>query len=379
MRTVYLDNAATTPLEPRVIEAMKEAMENHFGNPSSVHHLGRSSRVRIVEARKKMADLLNCSPSEIIFTSGGTEADNMAINCAVVDMGARRIITSKIEHHAVLHTVDNLVEKGLASVDYLKIDERGRIDLEHLDELLKKDISTIVSLMHSNNELGSMIDLEVVGNLCKKYGALFHSDTVQTMGYFPIDASSLPIDFMVGSAHKLNGPKGVGFLYKRKGLNLSPLIRGGNQENSLRPGTENIYGIIGMAKALEVSCAEMEKKKEHILSLKKKMIQKLSAELPGVFFNGDPKEETGSSHYVVLNVSIPNTEVKDMMLLSLDLHGICVSGGSACSSGSDKGSHVLTAIGASTDLPAVRFSFGKYNTLEEVDYTVEKLKQIIAI
>ena len=347
-----------------------------YGNPSSIHQIGRKAKVKLVECRSKIAELLGCSPMEIIFTSGGTEADNMAVNCAVRDLGAKRIISSKLEHHAILHTVEELETAVGVHVDWVKVDEQGHIELEDLEDLLKKDIPTVVTLMHSNNEIGTMIDLVQIGELCQKYGAWFHTDTVQTVGYFPFNLAELPVDFSSGSAHKFNGPKGVGFMYKRKDLKIRAFIQGGAQENNQRGGTENLYGIVGMTRALEIACEKMDSKKDHISGLKQRMIDGLRSSVPGVTFNGDPE---GRSHYTVLSVNIPGEQVKDMMLFSLDLNKVCASGGSACSSGSDVGSHVLTEIGANPDMATVRFSFGYQNTMAEVDRAIQALNNILGI
>jgi cysteine desulfurase len=370
---VYLDNAATTPLHPEVMAAMLPVMADTFGNPSSVHALGRSARIEIEKARKQVAALLNCSPAEIFFTSGGTEADNMAIMCAVKDLGVKRVISTKIEHHAVTHTLDHLEAHGLAEVAYLPVDGMGSIDLAELEAKLKDNVPTLVTLMHGNNEIGTMIDLKTVAELCKAHGAYFHSDTVQTMGYFPIDLQTIPVDFINGAAHKFNGPKGVGFIYVRGGIGIKAMIHGGAQERNMRGGTENIYGIVGLAKALELALRDQVEKRAHISALKSYMVQQLQAAFADVRFNGD---YLGNSLYTVLNVSFPAHEKGELLLFNLDIAGICASGGSACSSGSNIGSHVLANIGVDPSRHNVRFSFGKQNTLAEIDYTVEQLRKI---
>jgi cysteine desulfurase len=373
---VYFDNAATTPMHPEVVKVMTDMMQNCFGNPSSIHSHGREVKTHVEEARRSVAKLLGCTPGEIFFTSGGTEADNMAIRQAVNCLGVKNIITSPIEHHAVLHTAEELAHAGRVSMHLVKLTPNGHVDVADLERLLQENPNALVSLMHSNNELGNMIDLEEIGNLCKKYNALFHCDTVQTIGHQPIDLGKLNIHFLAGAAHKFNGPKGVGFIYVNSINKINPLITGGAQERNMRGGTENVYGIIGLAKALELSIANMEEDKKHIAGLKTYMIAQLKENIPGVAFNGDAE---GRSAYTVLNVSFPPTPIAEMLLFKLDIDGICASGGSACSSGSDVGSHVLKAIGADSSRPSVRFSFGAANTREEVDYVIERLKIMMNI
>jgi cysteine desulfurase len=376
MAKIYFDNAATTPLHPEVIEAMIPVMSEVFGNPSSTHALGRVARTEIEKARRTVAQLLHCAPAEIFFTSGGTEADNMAIRCSVHDLGVKHLISTRIEHHAVTHTLDSIEADGLARVSYLQLLPNGHIDMAHLEALLQEDGPTLVTLMHGNNEIGNMIDLNEVAHLCKKYHAYFHSDTVQTMGYFTFDLQNTPVDFLNGAAHKFNGPKGVGFIYIRGGLGIKPLLHGGAQERNMRGGTENIYGIVGLAKALEIAYRDLQEKEAHIRSVRQYMIEQLVKNIPGVQFNGD---YNGRSLYTVLNVSFPAHEKGEMLLFNLDIAGICASGGSACSSGSNVGSHVLAGIGVPEDRHNIRFSFGKQNTKEEVDFTVRQLCQIFEI
>lgn len=376
MAKIYFDNAATTPLHLEVIEAMIPVMSEVFGNPSSTHALGRVARTEIEKARRTVAQLLHCAPAEIFFTSGGTEADNMAIRCSVHDLGVKHLISTRIEHHAVTHTLDSIEADGLARVSYLQLLPNGHIDMAHLEALLREDGPTLVTLMHGNNEIGNMIDLNEVAHLCKKYHAYFHSDTVQTMGYFAFDLQNTPVDFLNGAAHKFNGPKGVGFIYIRGGLGIKPLLHGGAQERNMRGGTENIYGIVGLAKALEIAYRDLPEKEAHIRSVRQYMIEQLVKNIPGVQFNGD---YNGRSLYTVLNVSFPAHEKGEMLLFNLDIAGICASGGSACSSGSNVGSHVLAGIGVPEDRHNIRFSFGKQNTKEEVDFTVRQLCQIFEI
>ncbi|MBL7924696.1 MAG: cysteine desulfurase, partial [Bacteroidia bacterium] len=324
-----------------------------------------------------VATLLHTSPAEIFFTSGGTEADNMALRCCVHDLGIRHIITSPIEHHAVLHTAEDMAARGEVKLSLVKVDKLGHIDLEDLERLLKENERSLVSLMHANNEIGTMIPLTEIGTMCRRYNALFHSDTVQTMGHFPHDLSALPVDFITGAAHKFHGPKGVGFLYINHRVKIKPLITGGAQERNMRGGTENVYGIVGLSRALEIAYAHMEEDIRQITALKQYMIGQLSMAVPGIQFNGDTDPE--KSLYTVLNVSFPPSDHSEMLLFNLDIAGIACSAGSACSSGSNVGSHVLTAIGADPERPAIRFSFSRFNTKEEIDYCVERVREIFLV
>ncbi|MBP9688861.1 MAG: cysteine desulfurase [Bacteroidia bacterium] len=373
---VYFDNAATTPINHEVVKIITDMMMNNYGNPSSIHALGRESKTMVEDARRTVAKLLGCTPGEIFFTSGGTEADNMAIRNAVANLGVKNIITSPIEHHAVLHTAEELHQQGKAQMHLVKLTTNGHIDVADLEKLLQENPNALVSLMHSNNELGNMIDLEEIGNLCKKHNALFHCDTVQTVGHQPIDLSKLNVHFIAGAAHKFHGPKGVGFIYINHTVKLHPFITGGSQERNMRGGTENLYGIVGMAKALEISLSNLAEDAANIQALKTYFINELTKHIPGVQFNGDA---LGNSAYTVLNVSFPPSPIGEMLLFKLDIDGICASGGSACSSGSDVGSHVLKAIGANRDRAAVRFSFCAKNTKAEVDYVIERLKTMLKI
>lgn len=370
---VYLDNAATTPIAPEVVEAMIPVLKEGFGNPSSTHSFGRKSKALIETSRRTVAKHLNCQPSEIIFTSGGTEADNMALNCAVNDLGVKRIITSPLEHHAVGHTAEYLGTKGI-EIKYVKVDSKGHVDLQHLESLLQKDIPTLVSLMHANNEIATKLPLEEVSSLCRKYNAYFHSDTVQTMGHYVFDMSKLDIDFITCAAHKFHGPKGVGFLYVNKNMKIGSLIYGGAQERGLRGGTENVYGIVGLAKAMDLAYEDVEGHQKHVQELKSYMIRELKAYFDDVEFHGETDPER--SLYTVLNVCFPKTEKSGMLLFTLDLKGVAVSGGSACSSGASKGSHVLEGIGADMTRPNTRFSFSRYTTKEEIDYALEQVKAV---
>lgn len=371
---VYLDNAATTPLDKEVINSMTEVMETQFGNPSSIHAHGREVRSVVEKARKTVAGLLNTSPAEIFFTSGGTEADNTAIRCGIMDHGLKHAITSKIEHHAVLHTLEALAHEGLITLSFVELNNKGTIDLAHLEELLKNNSRSFVSLMHANNEIGTLTNIEQVGELCEQYDALFHSDTVQTMGHYRHDLSKLKVHFLVCAAHKLHGPKGAGFLYINHKIKIKPFIYGGAQERNMRGGTENVYGIVGLAKALELAYASMDTHQQHVQALKSYMMEELKKAIPGVAFNGETEPE--KSLYTVLNVQFPEMELAEMLLFNLDIAGISASGGSACSSGSNIGSHVLAGIGASNTRPSVRFSFSKFNTKEEIDFVITKIKEL---
>jgi cysteine desulfurase len=375
---VYLDNAATTPIDKEVMAEMISVMESHYGNPSSIHAHGREVKTIVEKARKTVAALINAVPAEIFFTSGGTEADNTAIRCGIIDNNIRHAITSEIEHHAVEQTLKTMLKQGhIDKLSFVSVDSKGNVDYDHLEQLLKENGQTFVSLMHANNELGTLTDIGRVGDLCEQYNAIYHCDTVQTMGHFVHDVKKLKIHFLVCAAHKLHGPKGVGFLYVNNAIKIKPFITGGAQERNMRGGTENVYGIAGLAKALEIAYAEMGEHQEYITGLKNYMKSRLDAEIPGIAFNGETAEDR--SLYTVLNVSFPPMEMSDMMLFNLDINGISASGGSACSSGSDVGSHVLTGIKADPSRPSVRFSFSKFTTKEEIDYAVEKVKDICLV
>ena len=368
----YFDNAATTPLDPEVLDAMLPYLGQHYGNPSSLHGPGRQVRSGIEQARKLVAQLINAAPSEITFTSGGTEADNYAIFGSVRSLGLRNAITSPLEHHAVLHPLQALAKSGETELSYLHHDERGRLDLKQLELLLATKPRSFVSLMHGNNELGNINDIESIGNLCAEYDAIFHTDTVQTMGHYRHDVQQLKNHFLVGSAHKFHGPKGVGFLYRRGGVEVAPLIHGGSQERNVRSGTENVYGIVGLAKAMEIAYGDMAAHKQHIQGLKSRFIEQLRAGIDEVQFNG-LSAEADKSLYTVLSVSLPPSPVSEMLLFSLDISKVAASGGSACTSGAQLGSHVLEALGADPNRPTVRFSMSKLNTEAEVDYAAEQL------
>lgn len=371
---VYFDNAATTAIDEEVLQEMIGVMRVEYGNPSSIHADGRKVRTIIEKARKRVASLLNVSPAEIFFTSGGTEADNTAIRRGIIDNQIQYAISSPLEHHAVLHTLQEMEQAGMIHLYLLNVDARGHIDYAQLEHLLQENPRCLVSLMHGNNEIGTLTDIKHVSMICEQYDALFHTDTVQTMGHFTHDLQDLKVDFLAGAAHKFHGPKGVGFLYINHAVKIKPFINGGAQERNMRGGTENVYGIVGLAKALELAYENMEAHRSYIQGLKDYMREQLVYHIPGVSFNGEL--DANKSLYTVLNVSFPATDLADMLLFNLDIAGVSASGGSACSSGSNIGSHVLTAIGADPERPAVRFSFCKYNTKEEIDFVVAKLKEL---
>ncbi len=370
---IFFDNAATTPLSAEVIQVMLKAMQENNGNPSSIHAEGRKARAAVEQARKQVAKCLNASIGEIFFTSGGTESNNMALKCAVRDLGVQRIISSPIEHHCVLHSLETL-QGSTTEVAFLNLESSGKPDMAHLEALLQQsDKKTLVSLMHSNNEIGVMIDLDQTAALCQQYGAYFHSDTVQTMGYFPIDVSRTKISFLAGSAHKFYGPKGIGFIYINNDNIVKPFIDGGAQERNMRGGTENIYGIIGLAKALELAYENLPAWRAHTTQIRDYLKQQLEANFEGIRINGNPAH----GHYKVLSVAFPPSPKSDMLLFNLDIAGISVSGGSACSSGSNVASHVIAALNQDSDFTTIRFSFSHLNTKAEVDYAIEKMKAII--
>ncbi len=375
MERIYFDNAATTQLDAEVLDAMMPFLTGKFGNPSSIYSYGRESKIGIEAARKSVAKILNAHPAEIFFTSGGTESNNTAIQTSIRDLGCRHIISSHIEHHAVTHTVEHLDALDLVKVSYVKLLPNGHIDLEDLEKLLAaSEEKTLVSLMHANNEIGNMIDIHEVGRLCKLYNAIFHSDTVQTVGHFPLDLRNTAVHFITGAAHKFHGPKGVGLLYINENIRIKPFIHGGSQERNMRAGTENLYGIVGFAKALEMATNNHEEDSAYIGTLKYYMYEELKKHIPGVGFNGDV---LGNSLYTVLSVSLPKTEKSEMILFNLDINNICASGGSACTSGAEQGSHVIRAINNNPNRVTVRFSFSKHNKKEEVDAVVQKIKELI--
>ena len=375
MKRVYLDNAATTPIHPEVIDMITNMMGSNYANPSSIHSFGRESKIIVENSRKKIAELINTSPGSIFFTSGGTEADNMAIKCAIEDHNIKHAITSKISHHAVLYPLEDLAAEGKIKLSYVDIDKNGVISLPHLEDLLSSNPKTFVSIMHANNEVGTIQDLKKIGEICLQNDAIFHSDTVQTVAHYPLDMKNLNVDFIAASAHKFHGPKGVGFIYISDKIKIKPLIRGGGQERNMRAGTENIYGIAGMALAMDIAYKNLENDVKHIKGIKKYMIDQLRKEIPDSKFYANC-DNLDNSLYTVLSVNFPRIKGAEMLLFNLDIMGIACSGGSACSSGSVKGSHVLSSISSESIGPGIRFSFSKYNTRDDIDYTIAKLKTL---
>ena len=372
---IYFDNAATTSLDDEVLQTMMPYLTEKFGNPSSIYSYGRETRMAIEQARKTVAKILHAHPAEIFFTSGGTESSNTAIMAAVNNLGCKHIITSAIEHHATLHTVQHLVKLNLASLSYVKLLPNGHVDLNDLEKLLAgTNDKSLVTLMHANNEIGNILDINAVGELCKLHNAIFHSDTVQTVGHYPFDLRSIPVHFVTGAAHKFHGPKGVGLLYINENVRIDPFIYGGGQERNMRAGTENLYGIVGFAKALEVATKHHDEHAAYIGSIKYYMHEQLKKHIPDTTFNGDVLDQ---SLYTVLNASFTKTEKAEMLLFNLDIHNVCASGGSACTSGADAGSHVIRAINNNPNQIALRFSFSKYNTKQEVDTVVQLLKELM--
>ncbi len=375
MERIYFDNAATTSLDPAVLEAMMPYLTEKFGNPSSIYSYGRETRMAVEQARKSVAKNLGAKPSEIFFTSGGTESSNTILHAAIQDLGCKHIISSPIEHHATLHTVEHLAKLHNIKLSWVNILHNGHIDIDHLEQLLNShQEKTIVSIMHANNEIGNMIDLYEVGALCKKNNAYFHSDTVQTVGHFSFNLKETPVDFITGAGHKFHGPKGVGILYINENIKINPLVHGGAQERNMRAGTENLYGIVGFAKALELASASYEKDSAYMQSLKQYMHDQLVQNIPGVSFNGDP---FGNSLYTLLSTNFPKTDKTDMLLFNLDIHHVCASGGSACSSGAQQGSHVIQALKKEGEIATVRFSFSKNNTRQEIDQVVKILTTLL--
>lgn len=374
-KKIYLDNAATTPIAPEVLEVMMPYLTDFFGNPSSIHSHGRKVKSAIENARKTVASVLNTSPGEIFFTSGGTEADNTALTQSVETLGVKHIISSRLEHHAVLHTLDHLEKSGKVTVTYLENDGKGVLDIDAIPALLEKNPHSMISLMHGNNEIANLLDIQKVSEMANAFGAVFHSDTVQTMGHYTFDLQKLPIDFIVGAAHKFHGPKGVGFLYINSRNKIAPFIHGGAQERNMRGGTENLYGIVGLARALELANAHLEAHQTHVKGLKSRMIRLLQEKIPHVSFNGR-SEEVENSLYTVLNVSFPEHPDNEMLLFNLDIEGVSCSGGSACSSGTNQGSHVLNALNLHAGRANVRFSFSRFTTEEDIDSAVDALQKI---
>lgn len=389
MNRIYFDNAATTALDKEVLEAMLPYLTTHFGNPSSIYSYGRETRMAIENARKSVARILNANPGEIFFTSGGTESNNAAITAAIRDLGCRHIISSPLEHHSVLHTVEYYSSSPGIITSNVRHLNNGHVDMKDLESRLAsaetRQERCFVSLMHANNEIGNILDIEAVGSLCKKYNAIFHSDCVQTVGHYPMDLRNTPVHFISASGHKFHGPKGCGILYINENVKIKPFIFGGVQERNMRAGTENVYGIVGFAKALELATENYEKDRAYIQSLKTYLIEQLRHHIKGVAFNGDAE---GKSLYTVLSVSLTKSVSaqprSEMLLFNLDINNICTSGGSACTSGSNESSHVIYAINSAvggvnnnSNHVTVRLSLSKYNTREEVDIVVAKLKEFI--
>lgn len=378
MKRVYFDNAATTPISEEVLDTMIPIMREQYGNPSSIHAEGRNARTLVEAARKTVARCIGAGTADVFFTSGGTESNNMAIKCAVRDLGVQRIISSPTEHHCVSHTLESVRREAGVAIDLLPVDARGRVNLEALEQALAEggDRKTMVSLMHANNEIGTMLDLERCSAICQQYGALLHTDSVQTIGHFPVDVQKIPVHFLSGAAHKFHGPKGGGFIYINPLNSIKPFIDGGSQERNMRGGTENVYGIAGLAKALELATAEMETRSNYILGLRQYMMERLTDAFNDIQFNGD---YDGNCLYTVLSVSFPPSPKNELLLLNLDIAGISASGGSACASGTENASPVLEAVGADPERKTVRFSFSHYNTREEVDFVLDKLRSILSV
>jgi cysteine desulfurase len=373
--SIYLDNAATTAIDPVVVDAMLPYLTTHFGNPSSIYSYGRATRMAIETARKTVAKLLGAHPAEIFFTSGGTESTNAAIMRSVYDLQCTQIITSPLEHHATLHAAEFTAKQAQIPLQFVKVLPNGHLDINHLEELLANHKGkSLVSLMHANNEIGNVLDIVAVGNLCKNFNAIFHSDTVQTVGHYPFDLRNTPVHFINGAAHKFHGPKGVGIFYINENVKINAYLQGGSQERNMRAGTENVYGIVGFAKALEIAMQQHEADSKYIRGLKTYMHDALIKHIPNVGFNGDLSNQ---SLYTVLSVAFPKTEKSEMLLFNLDIHNICASGGSACTSGIEQGSHVIQAFNNNPNKLTVRFSFSKFNTTAEIDQTIKVLKAIL--
>lgn len=380
MKQVYFDNAATTAIREEVISSMADVLHNNYGNASSSHSFGRPSKAILEKSRKAIAGYLNVSAAEIFFTSGGTEADNLILRSAVRDLGVEEIITTKIEHHAVLNTLEQLQKEYNIGVQFLKLEKDGSVNFDHLESLLaKSDKKQLVSLMHINNEIGNKLDIKQVAFMCKTNNAMFHTDAVQSVGHFKLDLQDIPVDFLAASAHKFHGPKGVGFAFVRKNSGLKPLIFGGEQERGLRAGTESIHNIMGLEVALKMAYENLEKEVEYVKGLKHYFINKIKSDIPDVTFNG-ASEDIEKSTYTLVNVCLPISPKKAAMLLfQLDLKGIACSKGSACQSGSNQVSHVLYEILNEDELqkPSIRFSFSIYNTNDEIDYVIGVLKEFV--
>jgi len=373
---IYFDSAATSQVDEQVAASMQRILTTTYGNPSSVHAFGRQAKVELENARKTVADRLNIAPGELFFTSCGTEANNTAIYGSILDLGVKRVISSAIEHHAVLHTLQNFVKRGHIRLDFVQLNEKGKVDLQHLESLLRaSEEPTLVSLMHANNEIGNLLPIKDVSRLCRKYGAFFHSDMVQSAGKYKIDLQAIDLDFASFSAHKFHGAKGVGALYiNGEKVKINPLLWGGAQERNMRGGTENLHGIVGMAKALEVACGNMPSIQQKVGDLKNYLIEKLENSIKGIEFLGESRDK---GLYNIVNVLMPENKYAEMLINRLDVAGIAASSGSACSSGSNKRSHVLDTLAVSRNRHSIRFSFSKYNTREEIDFCVDFLSKLL--
>tara|TARA_B100000902_G_scaffold389592_1_gene437002 strand:- start:3986 stop:5122 length:1137 start_codon:yes stop_codon:yes gene_type:complete len=376
-KRVYLDNAATTQIDKSIIDLMLNLMNNDYGNPSSQHSLGRTTRSIIETSRKSISSILNTSPGNIFFTSGGTEADNMAIKCGIYNYDIKHAITTRTAHHAVLYPLEDLAKKGDIELSYVDVNSNGEVCLDNLDQILKNKPRSFVSIMHANNEIGTIQDIKKIGDVCSQYDAIFHSDTVQTVGHYLIDLIDINVHFITASAHKFHGPKGIGFLYISDNISVDPLILGGSQERNMRAGTENLYGIAGMSKAMEIAYSNLTEDKKYISSVKGYMITELEKNIKGIEFFGN-SNKLDDSLYTVLSCKFPENKNSEMLLFNLDINGISCSGGSACTSGTNKGSHVLKIIDPKNNRQGIRFSFSKYNTKDDIDYVINKLKTLIS-
>lgn len=371
---IYLDNAASTPLAPEVIAEMNSALTNHYGNPSSMHRLGREARVIIENSRKKIAQLLHAKPNEIFFTSGGTEANNIAIRGCISSYNIKHVITSELEHPAVLAVLNKMEQNNRITVHFVTLNEKGQINLQHLGQLLQEHQQVMVSLMHANNEIGNLLSIKEVGELCKTHHAYFHSDMVQTIGKYNINLNQLPVDFASSSAHKFHGPKGIGILYMRNGIKIEPLVYGGGQERGMRSGTESTSAIAGFAKALQIAMEQLDDNQKHIAGLKDYLIRQIKVVLPEAGFNGECETK---GLYNLLNIWLPLTEDTEMLIYNLDMHNIFVSGGSACASGAHKEPVITRLLHSGKKVVNIRFSFSKYNTQKDIDITLNEIQKLL--
>ena len=372
---IYCDNAATTAIDPEVIKTILPYLTTNYGNPSSGHWAGRKVKEAIASARETVANFLGATPEEIFFMSGATEANNLAISGAILANDISHVITSKIEHKAVLQTLSRHEKAGDIEISFVKLDDFGNIDLKHLEHLLDANPQTLISLMHGNNEIGNITDIYTIADLAKRYNAILHTDTTQTVGKLPFNLKEANIDFLVGSAHKFHGPKGIGFIYINKKNKIQPILTGGGQEKGQRGGTENVAGIVGLARALEVAYRSRAVVENHVHGLKKHFISRLDdLTIGGITFNGESRSLTRSLSNIA-SVAFPCLS-SGSLVSELDRLGIAVSGGSACSNLADGGSHVISAIYKNPDKEIVRFSFSKFNTIEEIDHIVKAIIHI---